>query len=173
MKQHALFSTLGHAWLQRPVRERRLLVLAAMLLTALLVWRLGVAPALSTWQVAAQRQAELDLQTRQMLQLQLQAQQLQTSVRLPRQQALTLLERSAAQLLGPGARLTVQADVLRLSLSAAPAEGLALWLAQAREQALALPQSARLERLSAPPAAGGERAPTEVSWRGELALRLQ
>ncbi len=48
MKQHALFSTLGHAWLQRPVRERRLLVLAATLLTALLVWRLGVAPALST-----------------------------------------------------------------------------------------------------------------------------
>lgn len=176
--------TLQGAWQQRSVRERRLLALAAALLGLALLWQLGVAPALTTWQGAAQRQAELDRQTRHMLQLQAEARQLQAPTRMPRLQAVALLENSAASLLGKDARLTVQDDVLRVNVVAAPAAGLAQWLAQAREKALALPQSARLERV---PAALAATAPapttaaatsvatsvaTEVFWRGELALRL-
>jgi len=171
MKQHPLPTTLKAAWQQRSVRERRLLVLAAVLMFAALLWQVGVAPALATWQGAAQRQAELDLQTRQMLELQAQARQLQAPVRMPRQEALALLESTAAQQLGQGARLTVQGDVLRLSLTAAPAQGLARWLAEAREKALALPQSAKLERV--PPAkVGSADEASEANWRGELSLRL-
>ena len=171
MKQNPIPAALKAAWQQRSVRERRLLVLAAVLMFAALLWQVGVAPALTTWQGAAQRQAELDLQTRQMLELQAQARQLQAPVRMPRQEALALLESSAAQQLGQGARLSVQGDVLRLSLTAAPAQGLARWLAEAREKALALPQSARLERV---PPAKGDRADeaAEAIWRGELSLRL-
>ena len=167
--------TLRSAWQQRSVRERRLLALAAAVLGLALLWQLGVAPALTTWQGAAQRQAELDLQTRHMLQLQAEARQLQAPTRMPRPQAIALLESSAASLLGKDARLTVQDDLLRVSLVAAPAAGLAQWLAQAREKALTLPQSARLERV--PPslsATAPTPAPTatEILWRGELALRL-
>ena len=46
-----------------------------------------------------------------------------------------------------------------------------LTLAEAREKALALPQSAKLERV--PPAqAGRADEATEAIWRGELSLRL-
>lgn len=171
MKQHPIGTALKAAWQQRSVRERRLLVLAAVLIFVALLWQVGVAPALGTWQIAAQRQAELDMQTRQMLELQAQARQLQAPVRMPRQEALALLESSAAQQLGQGARLSMQGDVLRLSLTAASAQGLARWLAEAREKALALPQSAQLERV---PPAKGDRADeaTEAIWRGELSLRL-
>ncbi len=171
MKQQPIPSALKAAWQQRSVRERRLLLLAAVLMFSTLLWQVGVAPALATWHGAAQRQAELDHQTRQMLELQAQARQLQAPVRMPRQQALALLESSAALQLGQGARLSVQGDVLRLNLTAAPAQGLARWLAEAREKALALPQSARLERVLP---AKGDRADeaTEAIWRGELSLRL-
>lgn len=166
------FQALQTAWQQRSVRERRLLLLAAAVLGIALLWQLGVAPALSTWRGAAQRQAELDLQSRQMLQLQAEARQLQTPTRLPRPQAIALLESSATGLLGKDARLNVQGDVLRVNLVAAPATGLSQWLAQAREKALALPQSARLERVPATPSAKAATETPEVLWRGELALRL-
>ena len=172
--------TLQGAWQQRSVRDRRLLALAAAVLGLALLWQLAVAPALSTWQGAAERQAELDRQTRNMLQLQAEARQLQAPTRIPRPQAIALLESSAASLLGKDARLTVQDDVLRVNVVAAPAAGLAQWLAQAREKALALPQSARLERVppalsttaQAPTTAAATSDATEVFWRGELALRL-
>lgn len=169
-------ASLKTLWLQRSARERRLLVLASLVLGVALLWQLGLAPALNTWRIAGQRQAELDLQTRQMLQLQAEARQLQTPVRVARQEAIVLLERSASSLLGPDAQLNVQGDVLRIRMSAAPAQGLAQWLAQAREQALARPQSARLERVS--PARNNSRpaapeAPPEANaWRGEITLRL-
>lgn len=173
------------AWQQRPARERRLLVLAGMVLGAALLWQWGLAPALATWRSAPQRQAELDNQTRQMLQLQAQARQLQAPGRVPRADAVRRLETSARELLGAQARLHVQGDQLRLSLNAAPASGLAQWLQQAREQAQALPQSARLQRADssantppaspASPATSTPRPPasaTEPLWQGELSLRL-
>lgn len=166
------FPALKAAWQQRSVRERRLLTLAAAVLGIAVLWQLGVAPALTTWRSAAQRQAELDLQTRHMLQLQAEARQLKTPTRMPRQEAMAQLESSAAALLGKDARLHVQGDVLRVSLVAAPAAGLAQWLALAREKALALPQSARLERVSPPKSSATQADAPELSWRGELALRL-
>lgn len=164
-------------WQKRSARERKLLWLAAAVLGLALLWPLGVAPALSTWLVANQRQAEIDLQTRQMLQLQGEARQLKTPARVQRQEAIALLESSAANLLGKDARLQVQGDVLRVSLVAAPAKGLAQWLAQAREKALALPHSARLEQVAPAPSVAQQPAATqtdtrEVGWRGELLLRL-
>lgn len=168
------------AWRQRPLRERRLLVLAALVLGAAVLWQWGLAPALGTWRNAPQRQAELDEQTRQMLRLQTQARQLQAPERLPRADALRRLEAAARELLGGQTRLQMQGDQLRLSLTDAPAAALAQWLQLAREQAQALPQSAQLQRADAAgrtegaaPAAAPPAAPVaEPLWRGELTLRL-
>lgn len=158
-------------WQQRSARERRLLQAAALLLGVALLWLWGLAPALRTWQAAAQQQAALDRQTRQMQQWQAEARELQAPTRLPRAEALAWLERSSAALLGPQAKLQVQGDQLRLSLQATPASGLSQWLVQARERAQALPQSVRLQRASA----GSNPASPEQAdplWSGELTLRL-
>ena len=161
---HGLRSSARIAWQQHPARERRLLLLGAAVLLLALVWSQMIAPAWRVWREAPQRQALLEAQTRQMRQWQAEAQQLQTPRRIEREQALRLLTASATSLLGPGAQVTPQGDSLRISLQAAPAAGLAQWLAQAREQALALPSQAQLQRQD-------DKA-SEPTWRGTLLLRL-
>lgn len=160
----ALRQSARAAWQQRAPRERRLLTLGAAVLLLALVWGQLIAPAWRVWREAPQRQAMLEAQTRQMRLWQAEAQQLQTPRRIAREEALRLLTASASQLLGPGAQLTPQGDAWRLSLQAAPAAGLAQWLAQAREQALALPSQAQLQRQD-------DKA-SEPTWRGTLLLRL-
>lgn len=154
----------GAAWRQRPVRERRLLILGAAVLLLAALWSLLLAPAWQLWREAPLRQATLEAQTRQMRQLQAEAKQLQAPRRVERAQALRLLGASASTLLGPDAQLTPQGDTLRVSLKAAPAAGLTQWLAQAREQALALPSQAQLRRQ--------DNAASEPTWSGTLLLRL-
>lgn len=155
------------AWQQRPARERRLLALGTVALLLVAVWTQLLAPAWQLWREAPLRQAALEAQTRQMLQLRAEAKALQAPRRVDREQALRLLGDSAASLLGPGAQLNPQGDSVRVSLKAAPAAGLAQWLAQAREQALALPSQAQLQQTPRQ-----DSATTEPSWSGHLLLRL-
>lgn len=153
------------AWQARAPRERRLLAVGAGVLLLALVWSTLLAPAWRVWREAPLQQATLDAQTRHMQQLQAQARQLQTPRRIEREQALRLLSTSAGSLLGAGAQLSPQGDSVRVSFKAASASGLAQWLAQAREQALALPQQAQLQRQS-------QDSDTETTWSGSLLLRL-
>lgn len=150
------------AWQQRPARERRLVLTAAALITLAGIWQIVIAPAWSVWRQAPARQAELDARTEHMLGLQAQARQWQASTAVTRRVALQQLETSAGQLLGPGVQLQVQGDQLRLTLEAAPAEGLAQWLTQARKLSQSRPVQAELQRLDASPTA----------WQGQLTLRL-
>lgn len=174
-------TTLGQAasaaWQARTPRERRLLALGVVVLMVGLLWRTLLAPAWQLWREAPLRQATLEAQTRHMLRMQAEVQQLQTPRRLERTQAVQWLHDSAARQLGPGAQLSPQGEELRVSLRAVPAQALAEWLAQAREQAQALPRQAQLQRQDPattsqvahhpePPASGG---PT---WSGTLVLRL-
>jgi general secretion pathway protein M len=121
--------------------------------------------------MAPQKQAELDRQTQRIQQLDAQAQQLKAPARLPRQQAIALLESTAGALLGEGVRLQVQGDQVQLTLKAAPASGLAQWLTQAREKAQALPHSVRLQRTAPAREAVSGNTP-ETLWSGEMTLRL-
>lgn len=153
-------------WRQRSVRERRLMGLAALVLGGVLLWQWAVAPALATWRMAPQRQAELDAQTRHMLQLQAEARQLSTPARLPRAAAMASIEASATAWLGQGVQVQTQGERVRVVFAAASASGLRQWLVQAREQAQALPEAARLEQATA------QGPSPDVRWRGELTLRL-
>lgn len=150
-------------WAQRPVRERRLVLGAGVLLLALGTWQLVLGPAWSIWRSAPERQRQIDAQTRQMLDLQAQARQLQTVPPLSRDAAMKQLQASA-QLLGPGAQLQLQGDLLRVTLQAAPADGLVQWLAQARGQSQARTLQAELQRQ--------ESASAEPLWRGQIQLRM-
>lgn len=151
-------------WAQRPVRERRLVLGAGVLLLALGTWQVVLGPAWSVWRSAPERQRQLDAQTRQMLDLQAQARQLQAVPLLSHEAAMKQLQASAQQLLGPGAQLQLQGDLLRVTLQAAPAEGLAQWLAQARSQSQARTVQADLQRQEAEAA--------EILWRGQIQLRM-
>lgn len=175
-------------WSARQPRERGLLALAAGLIGAALVWQVALAPALQTWHEAPARQAALDQQTADMLQLQTQAKGLQASAPLSRSAALAQLESSAAQWLGPQARVSLQGEQVRITLQAAPADGLSRWLAQARSQVHALPVQAQLQRVTAAKAgpatpaaatrgaaASAAPAPTADTavWSGTLVLSLR
>lgn len=161
----AMAQSLRSAWQQRPLRERRLLHSAALLFAVVALWQWGIAPAWSVWRAAPARQAEFDAQTRQMLQLQAEAARLKAPARLDRASAVSQLQTSAEALLGPGVQLQAQGEQLQVTLKAAPAEGLAQWLALARDKAQALPQQVQLQRQTA---IGGS-APV---WQGSLVMSL-
>ena len=155
-------------WQARATRERRLLVGLAVAVALALLWQWGLAPALSTWRGAPQRQSEIDRQTLQMLEWQAQARQLKEPARIDRATAIAFLENSASLLLGKDVRVNVQGDQVRVTLVATPASGLAQWLVQSRENAQALVRSAQLQQT---PAASPADAP-QVHWRGDLTLQL-
>ncbi len=156
---------LRSAWQQRPERERHWLQAGAGLLALLLVWSWAMAPAWSVWREAPARQARIDAQTQQMLQLQAQAKHLQTPVHIDRREAMDALRAATDRLLGPGAHLQPQGEQLRVTLQATTATALAQWLAEARDRARARPLQATLQRVDSP-----DRG--EAIWQGALLMQL-
>ena len=182
-------------WRSRSSRERLGLTLAASLIALALLWQIGLAPALRTWQEAPTRQATLDAQRERLLQLQQQAQALQALPRVGQEEALRWLQGPAIEALGPGAQVRVQGDQVQVQLQAASPEGLTRWLRQAREQARALPQQVQLHQAALPTAgsattsssasataalkapaasrpAGAAVATGGLVWKGSLVLKL-
>jgi len=195
----ATLASLGQAgqtlWRSRSPRERLGLTLAASLIALALLWQIGLAPALRTWQEAPTRQATLDAQRERLLQLQQQAQALQALPRVGQEEALRWLQGPAIEALGPGAQVRVQGDQVQVQLQAASPEGLTRWLRQAREQARALPQQVQLQQAALPTAgsattsssasataalkapaasrpAGAAVATGGLVWKGSLVLKL-
>lgn len=195
----AMLASLGQAgqtlWRSRSSRERLGLTLAASLIALALLWQIGLAPALRTWQEAPTRQATLDAQRERLLQLQQQAQALQALPRVGQEEALRWLQGPAIEALGPGAQVRVQGDQVQVQLQAASPEGLTRWLRQAREQARALPQQVQLQQAALPTAgsattsssasataaqkapavsrpAGAAVATGGLVWKGSLVLKL-
>ncbi len=195
----AMLASLGQAgqtlWRSRSSRERLGLTLAASLIALALLWQIGLAPALRTWQEAPTRQATLDAQRERLLQLQQQAQALQALPRVGQEEALRWLQGPAIEALGPGAQVRVQGDQVQVQLQAASPEGLTRWLRQARAQARALPQQVQLQQAALPTAgsattsssasataalkapaasrpAGAAVATGGLVWKGSLVLKL-
>ena len=171
-------ASLRQTWLQRSPREQQLLSICTLGLLLVATWSTALAPALRTWQEAPARQAQLDAQSKNMLQLQAQQKGLQKPNPITRSESIQWLETSLAEL-GPGAKISQQGERATLSLNAAPAEALARWLSLARESALSLPVQAQLQQSTAPTRVPvkGQSALTsppqnEVHWRGTLLLRL-
>jgi general secretion pathway protein M len=135
-----------------------LLSVGGVLVALAILWGLALAPALRTWQEAPARQAQLDAQTQRMRQLQAQAQALQARRTLPRSEAVQWLQNSMTEL-GPDAQVTLQGDRATVRVQAAPADALARWLSQARENAQALPVQAELQLI-------------DGLWRGNWVLQL-
>ena len=148
------------AWAPLAPREKLLISGAAALLVLALLWGLAVAPALSVARSAAAQHRELDTQLARMRALQQQAQALKAQPKQGYEESLRQLEASVRERLGATSRMTVAGERVPLTLAGTPADALAAWLSQARVNARAVPNEARLTRA----AAGG--------WDGTLVLTL-
>ena len=168
-------------------REQITVRVAAGLMGMALLWWLAVAPALRTLSSAESQQRTLEVELQKMQNLQAQAKALQGQPGVTREEAIRALETSLKQTLGTSAQLSVTGDRALLTLRATPPEALALWLAQARVNARALPSEAHLTRTTplAPfvptmstlspaggPASTATSATAASAWSGTLVLGL-
>jgi general secretion pathway protein M len=149
-------------WQALSPREQRGVSILGVLLGVWLFWSIAIAPALNILRDSDNRRAHIGQQQAHMLALQRQAQALQTRTPLSRDEALRSMQTLAPS---PLIQLNVQGDRVSVQLKAVPAAALANWLAQARNQAQALPIEAHLTRSST------TTNPTPV-WDGNLLLSL-
>lgn len=135
-----------HAWDKLPLRERRLLALAAAVVVLALVWAAGIAPAVRTLAAAPAQIEKLDAQLQSMLKLAAQARGLQSRPSVTRDEALRTLEASLQQRLGTTAQLSVAGERVSVTLKGAAPDVLAQWLSQARVTSRAVATQAMLTR---------------------------
>ncbi len=129
-------------------RERRLVLIAALVVGAALLWWVAIAPAWQTLRGAPARHAALDAQLAHMQQLAQTAEGLRAaSTGQPpgRDEALRALEAATGALGGTG-QLSVLGDRATLTLRQTEALALAGWLQQVRVNARLLPLESQLNR---------------------------
>ena len=183
----ATLAPLQARWTAMAPREQMLVRLAVSAIVVALVWWVAIAPALRTLSSAEARQRILEAELQTMQSLRLQAQMLQAQPAINRDDAVRALQASVTQTLGASAQLNAAGDQATLTLRSTPAEALALWLAQARVNARALPTEVRLTRAMAPlPSPSPSPSPSvpvpvpvpstalspAAAWSGTLVLSL-
>lgn len=146
-----------------PEKDRKLIQFLAFVLLTSLLWFWNIAPALKTHQEAPLQLAQLERQTEHLKALQAQALALQKAPRIKVQDAGAVLQQTASDILGNGGKLKLEASRATVTLNNVSAETLAQFLAAARNQAMALPIEAKLQKSQS----GG----VDV-WRGTLILNL-
>ena len=166
MNPAGAFAALSARWNRLPGRDKSLIALAALLVVAILLWRLSVAPSLATLRTADPQAKTLAAQLQRMRAMQTQAQALQKQPALGFDDAARALAAATRQTLGASAQLSMTGDRASITLKAASADALAEWLAQARLNARSVPLEARLQRAPAPAGAAG------AVWNGVLLMGL-
>lgn len=148
-------------------REQMLLAAGVATLLLALVVGLGVLPAWRSLQQGPARQQVANAQMARVVQLEAQAQALKARPVWSASEAAARLQASSARLATPELlQLSVSAQQANAELRALPADTLAAWLTAAREQAHAVPVTAKLTRETAAGAEGADR------WSGTLVMRL-
>lgn len=136
------------AWTRLARREQLALMLMGGLALALLLWSLGLAPALRTWrEVPAQREA-LESQWLQMQRVAAEARELKALPPVSAEQSSQAL-RAATERLGSKGKLSLVGDRATLVLTGATPEQLTDWLAEARSGARARPIELQLSHTGA------------------------
>lgn len=176
-------------WSRLAPRERQAVLLACGTLALALVWWVLLAPALQTLRQAPAQHAELDQKLQRMQRLESEARRLQADLPPPSAEtpgALPApvpdlqrsLQQSVATQLGTGAQLLLQGERAQLTLKNVPAQALASWLGQARQNLRVGTVEMRLtaaKPAAGAPAAGAPVAGTpalEAHWDGSLVLSL-
>lgn len=167
---------LRQRWEALAKREQRMVLGAATLVAAALVWWFALGPALSTLRLAKIQHTQLDAQLQQMQSLKAQATALAAMPRVSIDDARRTLESSLKQSLSASAQLTVVGNRATVTLKGASPDALAQWLLQARINARAVPSEVRLVKAASTAAAPGSPAAatgtTAVRWDGTVVLTL-
>lgn len=132
-------------WAQRPPREQQLLQVAAVLVSAALLWTVAIAPAWRTVRAYPQQRSTLDAQLQTMQALQAQAQSLRAQPAPDPRTAPAALQ-ATVKTLGPQATLVLAGGQATVTLRQVPADALARWLARTRSEARLVPSQARLQQ---------------------------
>jgi len=136
---------LRQRWSNLPGRDRRALAWAAVVLGAVLLWQLGLAPAWATWRAAPANRAALQAQIQTMAQLQQEARALQAQSALAPEAAAAALQAALAGL-GQQASASSAAGQTVITLQGVAAADLARLLLALRDNAQMNPSQARLQR---------------------------
>ena len=127
---------IGARWATLAARERRLVLVAATVVGAALLWGLALAPALRTLASAPAQLAAGETQLQQMQALASEAQALRAVAPVPMAQAQAALTAAAGRL-GSVAKLSLQGDRAVVTLQGISGEQLGAWLGEARAGARA------------------------------------
>jgi general secretion pathway protein M len=167
---------LRQRWEALAGREQRLMLGAAVLVAAALLWWIALGPALSSLRLAKDQHTQLDAQLQQMQSLKAQATALAAMPKVSVDDARRTLETSLKQTLAPSAQMTMVGNRATVTLKGASPDALAQWLLQARINARAVPAEVRLVKgASASPAPGvtpATAAGNPVRWDGTVVLTL-
>ncbi len=134
-------------WAALAARERRLVLAAALVLGAGVLWLAGLAPALRTLATAPAQLAAGEAQAQQMQALAAEAQALRAVAPVPMAQAQAALSGSTGRL-GDVAKLSLQGERAVVALKGISGEQLAAWLGEARAGARARVVEANLSQTS-------------------------
>lgn len=154
-----MMNTYLNYWRQLKMSERRLILIALAVISAALLWLVAFAPALKILKEAPNEHLALDAKLQNMRNLSAEAKQLQSQPKLSFDEAQKALQSSVTQRFGTTGQLNLVGERATLTLKNASAEELAMWLAQARLNARALPVEVKLTR-------------SNDAWNGSLVLSL-
>ena len=167
---------LRQRWEALAARERRLVLGAAVVVIAALLWWVALGPALTTLRQANDQHPQLDAQLQQMQSLKAQATALAAMPKVSTEDARRALESSLKQTLAASAQMVTVGNRATVTLKGASPDGLAQWLLQARINARAVPSEVRLVKAAAAsPTPGGSPAASAtnpVRWDGTVVLTL-
>lgn len=149
------------AWAALATRERLLLGAALAVVMLAVLWWVGLGPALQTLRSAGPQQRALDAELQTMRALAAEAASLQALPRIKFDDSRKALEQSVRQSLGASAQIAVAGDRATVTLKGASPEALTQWLAQARNNARAVPVEAHLTLNAA-----------GTGWDGSVAIAL-
>ena len=141
----ALSAQARQRWQTLGGRERQGLQLAAGALALLLLWTVGLQPALRTLQEAPEQLTALDAELQRMHSLATEVRELREAPPVSSAQALQAL-RSASEFLGPNAKLSLNGDRAVLNFNGLQSDALQNWLGEVRSAARARPVEAQMQR---------------------------
>ena len=167
---------LRQRWEALAAREQRLVLGAALVVGAALLWWIALGPALSSLQLAKIQHPQLDKQLQEMQSLKAQATALAAMPKVSVEDARRTLESSLKQTMASSAQMVMVGNRATVTLKAASPDALAQWLLQARINARAVPTEVRLVKTASPsPQPGAAPAAVAVNpgrWDGTVVLNL-
>jgi general secretion pathway protein M len=133
-------------WRQLKMSERRLILAAFWLISAVAIWWLAMAAAIKTIKEAPAQHRTLDKQLQSMRVLSAEAKSLQNQPKLSLDEAQKALQSAVNQRFGSAAQLNLTGERASLTIKNANPQELALWLTQARVNGRAMPSEVKLTR---------------------------